>query len=48
MITLLLSLHHTMAEVGRYLWVHVAQPLATAGPPEQGALAHTQVAFEFV
>lgn len=36
-----------MAEVGKTLWVHLAQPLLKAGgPPEQGALDHVQEAFE--
>ena len=34
-----------MAEVGRALWVHVAQPQLPQGHPEQGAQSHVQAAF---
>ena len=35
-----------MAEVGRDLWVHLAQPLLQQGHPEQGAQAHVQAVLE--
>jgi len=34
-----------MSEVGRHLWVHLAQCLLKQGQPEQSAQGHVQAAF---
>lgn len=37
---------HGLAEVGRALWIHLAQALLKQRHPEQGALAHNQESSE--
>lgn len=39
-------LNHRLAEVGRDLWVHLAQRLLKQRLPEQDAQNHIQAAFE--
>ena len=39
------SQNHSMADVRRDHWVHVAQPLLQQGHPEQGARGCVQVTF---